>query len=329
MQLGSISGQSRVIDALRRSINTNRVAHAYLFEGISGCGRRSTAIALIQAVFCKQPVDGDACGKCISCIKVEAGNHPDIQFLSPLPDKRDITIEQVRELQQVLSLRPYEAKRKACLIEPAERMNEKSANALLKTLEEPPGDALIILLTTQGDLLLSTIRSRCQHLLFSPLDETTITKLLEKGGLSASEAAFLAPLAEGSLDTASMLDSEGSESRRIEIVEMLASADTGQISTIFDTGELLSVNRDENVSLFTVIVSLLRDMVIIRTTGNRSSIANRIVQDRLTSEAARFSASGIMEALELTLEVRKTIIGNANAKLSMEHFLLAYCRLRA
>lgn len=99
MQLREIKGQHRVIDALTRSLQANRVAHAYLFEGPDGCGRRSTALALIQALFCSRPIEGDSCGVCSSCRKLSAGNHPDLQFLAPLPDKRDISIEQVRELQ--------------------------------------------------------------------------------------------------------------------------------------------------------------------------------------------------------------------------------------
>jgi len=200
MKLADILGQERVVDALRRSIAANRVAHAYLFEGPNGCGRRTTALALVQALFCAAPVAGDACGACPSCRKLAAGHHPDLHLLEPLPDKRDIVIDQVRELQQVLSLRPYEASRKACLIHPAERMTVGAANSLLKTLEEPPGHAVIILLASQSDLLLPTVRSRCQHLRFSPLDDQTVAAVLKAHGMDLELAAKLAPLAEGALN---------------------------------------------------------------------------------------------------------------------------------
>jgi len=163
MKLADILGQERVVDALRRSIAANRVAHAYLFEGPNGCGRRTTALALVQTLFCAVPVAGDACGACPSCRKLAAGHHPDLHLLKPLPDKRDIVIDQVRELQQLLSLRPYEASRKACLIHPAERMTVGAANSLLKTLEEPPAHAVFILATTEPHRIPATILSRCQR----------------------------------------------------------------------------------------------------------------------------------------------------------------------
>lgn len=327
MQLANVKGQERVVDALTRSLKANRVAHAYLFEGPEGCGRRTTALALIQVLFCTQPINGDACGSCTSCRKLATGNHPDLQFLSPLPDKRDISIEQVRELQQVLSLRPYEATRKACLIEPADRMNEKSANALLKTLEEPPGHAIIILLTTQADLLLATIRSRCQHLRFSPLQDQVIEELMRQNGIEPTLAAELAPLAEGSMERALTLESEGDEAKRRELLACLAQANTRQISTIFDTAESLSSGREETLALCTLLISLVRDLLVLRTIG-QAGIANRFLTAELAAEAARFSPENIMTALELVLTTRRAIQGNANPKLAMEHLLLGYDRLR-
>ena len=146
MSFADILGHERIVEVLRRSLRTGKTAHSYLFEGISGCGRKKTALALIQAIFCSVSPD-DACGECPSCRKVASGNHGDIHFIEPLPDKRDISIDQLRAMQRELSLRPYEAPRKACIIEPAERMSVSAANSLLKTLEEPPGSAIIILLT--------------------------------------------------------------------------------------------------------------------------------------------------------------------------------------
>ncbi len=327
MRLQDVKGQQRVIHALQRSVNTGRVAHAYLFDGIEGCGRRTTACALIQVLFCLQPVAGDACGVCSSCRKLIAGNHPDLQFLSPLPDKRDISIEQIRELQQVLSLRPFEARRKACLIEPAERMNEKSANALLKTLEEPPGDAILILLTTQPDLLLSTIRSRCQHLRFSPLDDTVVAELLEQQGIERQKAAELAPLAAGSMQYAAQLDADQDQVLRRELLTGLTHASSRSIGSIFDTAETLAGNRDETLKLFDILTGLIRDLVVLRAAGE-SGVANKSLIKELSAESDRFLQVSLMEALELALTTRRAVQGNANPKLSLECFLLGYDRLR-
>lgn len=327
MQLSAVQGQERVVDALRRSIAAQRVAHAYLFEGVSGCGRRTTALALIQALFCSRPVNGDACGSCSNCRKLQAGTHPDLQLLEPLPDKRDITIEQVRELQQVLALRPYEAGRKACLIEPAERMSVGAANALLKTLEEPPGHAVMILLTNQADLLLSTVRSRCQHLRFAPLDQQVLTTLLVGTGIDPERAADLAAMADGSLDQAQALDAEDAEAARQELLKALQQVSGNRIATVFDTSEQMAGNRDETVTLFSLLIGLLRDMLIIRT-ANATEIANRFLYAQLADEAARFAPERLMEALELALETRRAIQGNVNPKLGLDRYLLRYAGLR-
>lgn len=328
MQLASIRGQDRVREALKRSISADRVAHAYLFEGPSGCGRRTTALALIQALFCSQPVNGDACDVCPSCRKFVSGNHPDLQLLSPLPDKRDISIEQIRELQKVLALRPFEASRKACLIEPAERVNEKAANALLKTLEEPPGAALIILLTNQADLLLPTIRSRCQHLRFNPLDEATVAGLLVQQGMEAEQAARLASLAEGSIEIAGSLDRDGDISQRRELLQMLANISTGAIASIFECAEQLAAgDRNETMVICRLLISLVRDVTMLATAGG-AGVANQFLITELTTEAARFSRLTALQLPELALETAQAIQGNANFKLAFEHFLLTYDGLR-
>lgn len=328
MRLASILGQDRVVEALLRSIKTGRVSHAYLFDGISGCGRHSTAVALIQALFCPTPENGDACGVCNSCRNVDANNHPDIQTVGPLPDKRDISIDQIRELQQILSLRPYQANRKACIIEPAERMSANASNALLKTLEEPPGNAVIILIANQSDLLLSTIRSRCQHIRFSPLDEDSVNAILKAGGTSEDEAKLLASVSEGSLENAFLTDPETARTKRKELADILSSVNRNSIVTIFDSTEKLAVSREEALSVFTILLSILRDMMIIKTTKTEALIYNRFIKEKLATEASRFTLSAIIDALQLAMDVRKSIQGNVNSKLALEHFLLGYCTLR-
>ncbi|CAH2031515.1 DNA polymerase III subunit delta' [Trichlorobacter ammonificans] len=327
MKFSTILGQERVIDALQRSVAAQRVAHAYLFDGPAGCGRRATALALIGRLFCTSPLDDDACGSCPSCRKLAAGNHPDLHLLEPLPDKRDISIDQVRELQQVLSLRPFEASRKACLIDPAERMTAGAANALLKTLEEPPGHAVLILISQQSDLLLSTVRSRCQQVRFSPLDEGTLALLLERQGMTPEQAAGLAPLAQGSLERARELDGEEDSRQRRELLQMLAAADLSRIATIFDAAEEQAGNRDETTARFDLLISLLRDMVLLRSAGP-GDILNRQLCEELAAEAIRFAPARLMELLELALDTRRAVQGNINAKLALERFLLRYAGLR-
>ena len=173
MPFSDIIGQETPVAVLRRSLSAGKVAHAYIFDGIEGCGKKKTAMAFVEAVFCNGT---EGCGHCPACRKVAALQHPDLHVVEP--DGAFIKIDQIRNLQKELSFRPFEVEKKACIIEAAERMNPSSANAFLKTLEEPPGNALLILLTSNIGAILPTILSRCQRLSFSPISEAAIESYL-------------------------------------------------------------------------------------------------------------------------------------------------------
>lgn len=319
MPFADILGHDRIIEVLRRSLRSGKTAHSYLFEGVSGCGRRKTALTLIQALFCKSSTD-DACGVCPSCRKIESGNHPDIHLLSPLPDKRDISIEQLREMQRELSLRPYEAPRKACVIDPAERLNANSANSLLKTLEEPPGNALIILLTENAGMLLSTVRSRCQLIRFAPLSLEHILLLLERSGMPQEAAALVAPMSGGSLQKALELDNESLVARRENVLARVAKLSIDQISTIFDAAEELSGNRDATLELLDMLLSFFRDAVHLG--AGSGEIVNRSVMSAIESIASRRSLPHNLKLLEQIYETRRAVQRNANPKLALDQLFM-------
>jgi DNA polymerase-3 subunit delta' len=314
-----ILGHDRIIEVLRRSLRTGKTAHSYLFEGIPGCGRKKTALALTQALFCAAFQD-DACGVCPSCRKTDGGNHPDIHLIAPLPDKRDISIDQLREMQHILSLRPYEAQRKVCIIDPAERMSIGAANSLLKTLEEPPGNALIILLTENVGMLLSTVRSRCQVIRFAPLSPEHVLVLLERNGMTPEAAALVAPMSGGSLQKALELDNEALCARRETALTRVQSLNIHKIATVFDAAEELSGNRDATLELLDMLLSFFRDAVHLGA-GN-SEIVNRTVRPAIESIAARRSLPRNLELLEQIYETRRAVQRNANPKLALDHLFM-------
>lgn len=315
MPFADIVGHDRIIEVFRRSVRSGKTSHSFIFEGIPGCGRRKTALALIQALFCSSFAD-DACGVCSSCRKIAGGNHGDIHIVVPLPDKRDISVEQLRELQRELSLRPYEAPRKACIMEPAERMSVNAANSLLKTLEEPPGNALIILLTENADMLLPTIRSRCQLIRFSPLSLENIRLLLEKSGVAADAANLLAPLSEGSMQRAGELDNEELTARREILVGHLAKLDLGRISTVFDAAEEFAGNRDETLASLDMLLSFARDTVYLN--AGCPDIVNTAIRPALESFAAHLSLERALQMLGDIMETRRAVQRNANNKLALD-----------
>jgi DNA polymerase-3 subunit delta' len=319
VSFNEIQGHDRIIEVLRRSLRSGKTPHSYLFEGVSGCGRKKTALALIGALFCPALMD-DGCGVCPSCRKTAAGNHPDIHLLSPLPDKRDISVDQLREMQHTLSLRPYEAPRKACIIDPAERMNPSSANSLLKTLEEPPGNALIVLLTENAGMLLPTVRSRCQLIRFAPLSLEHTVSLLEQSGMAPEAAALVAPMAGGSLQKALELDNEALTTRREAVLTRVEQLSMNQIASVFDASEELAGNRDATVELLDMLLSFFRDAVHLGT-GN-SDIVNRSVSSSIEAIASRRSVSRNLEVLERIHETKRAVQRNANPKLALDHLFM-------
>ncbi len=172
--------QGQGVELLQRSLVRRRLGHAYLFTGQDLAELEGLAAALAKTLSCGQPENRsgaaiDCCEHCLSCQKINHDNHPDVHWVRPESKTRVITIDQLRELTQGIYLKPSEARHKVCIIVAADRMNEKAANAFLKTLEEPPGNSVLILLTTEAPRLLETILSRCLRLNFGgdaqrPLD---------------------------------------------------------------------------------------------------------------------------------------------------------------
>ncbi|HTZ17805.1 MAG TPA: DNA polymerase III subunit delta' [Dissulfurispiraceae bacterium] len=177
MSLHSIIGHEKAVRILLGTIKRERVPSSILFSGDSGIGKRLTALNYAKALNCLEPADSDACDQCISCRKIESENHPDVTAM--LPENDEIRIEAIRQATELLSLRPYEGRKKILMVDDADFMNINAANAFLKTLEEPPQDSIIILITSSPDRLPETIRSRCMHVRFHPLSDEAFNRVLD------------------------------------------------------------------------------------------------------------------------------------------------------
>jgi len=311
MPFSGISGHSRNISVLNRILGSGRIAHAYLFSGPSGVGKELVALRFIKAVFCQS---GSACGKCPACRKLESGNHPDLHRLEP--DGQFIKIDQIRALQKELGYRPYEATRKACIIDGAEKFNPSSGNALLKTLEEPPGEAIIMLLTSSPESVLPTIRSRCQQLVFSGVPENDIAALLVSRGVDSETARISASLADGSVGKALALCNEGSNQDRIEIITRACGLSLKEMAPLFAFGELFDKDREKALHSLDLLLGFWRDMLHIRS-GFPDPV-NRDLREILSRESGRRSSGTIMEGIESILRTRQTIQRNANVRLAMD-----------
>lgn len=204
-----IQGQEGAVNYLRQSIRKEKVVSGYLFQGASGVGKTLVASIFARALNCRV-APGEGCGSCLDCRKIENGSHPDVHFLAPRSKSRLIVIEQIEELQRMVYLRSYSDNWKVFIIEDADRLNVSAQNAFLKTLEEPPEKTVLILLTSQPGYLLSTIRSRCQNVIFGswPL-EMMKSFLMEKAGISEAESHVLHSISGGCPGRALQLSREG------------------------------------------------------------------------------------------------------------------------
>ncbi|WP_297055954.1 DNA polymerase III subunit delta' [Thermosulfurimonas sp.] len=205
--LSELLGQEPAVRLFRRALKTGRLAQAYLLVGPEGTGKESSIWAFLREIFCTR---GEGCGECRPCRKLDQEIHPDVLCLRPQTGKSSISIAQVREAEEFLRFRPLEAPLRAVVIPEAERLSPEAANALLKSLEEPPAYAHFFLTAISAENLLPTIVSRTQVVRFRPLPPDLIRRILEdRLGFEPEQAHSLALLAEGSPGRALSLSEKG------------------------------------------------------------------------------------------------------------------------
>lgn len=223
-RFADVLGHERAKAQLRTAIARGRLAHAVLFAGLDGTGKRGLAMALAGWLTCDLIAAGggspdgeaDACGQCAGCRQLAVGSHPDVRIISPPPGKKDIKIDTVRELRNFIQLMPLTAQRKVAIISEAHALNLNAQNALLKTLEEPPARSLLILVTHAPGTLLPTVRSRCQRIQCAPLPGDVVVAILRAGGVAEADARLAAAYAEGSPGRAlQMLGTLGAQRQRL------------------------------------------------------------------------------------------------------------------
>ena len=242
----NILGQQKAVLSLQAQLRTNRIAQAYLFAGPEGVGRKKTAIEVAKALNCRNKEQIEPCDECPSCRKIDKNIHPDVHLidfawqaglLEEKPEQQtQIKIDVIREIQREISLKRFEGNYKVFIIDQAEKMSQSAMNCLLKTLEEPPENSLLILVTTSQDMLTQTIISRCQIIKFNRLMDSVVHKILtEKFNLSTN-LDRITKFANGSVAKASSEDF-------IEKTEFVNELWSGLKSKEDDTINLLELSK--------------------------------------------------------------------------------------
>ena len=310
--LNNIQGQDNAIRYLVNSLKTERISDSYLFSGPRGVGRILTAKAFIMNLICSKGSSGVACGVCSSCKRIDNLEHPDLLHIKPEKNKV-IKIDQIRQAKDKLYLKPFEANISVCLIEDAHMMTVKASNALLKVLEEPPGESMIILVSDKKENLLPTVISRCTEVRFRSLSISKTQSIVERiAKVSSREALFLAYFSQGSPGVSlEMIEEEVLEKREIAIGVLDEILSVKRLSCASWTSE----KKDDLIETADMLVMILRDIVMFREGSSDKMLDPDIRFSKIYSFFEKYSVNHIYNVVEKLISLKSGLMGSVNPKL--------------
>ena len=336
-----LTGNERVKAALKRIMVADRLPGAMLFVGEEGIGKKRFALEVARALNCRTPKDREACGVCSSCTRIVKLNypqredadewtqiiwtdHPDVGLV--VAPKRVLRVEQMRQIEKEANFRPFEGKARIFLIDEADKLNDASANALLKVLEEPPRTSYLILITARPAMLLPTILSRCQMIRFSPLTPAEIETHLTKNKLADSKTARLrARAASGSIGRALSGDLVTFTSQRKAMLKVLntlvLSQDRAQLLRAAE--QLNEVQyKDEFEERLDVLETLIRDAWMLSLGVNSEQLVNEDLLTELREISEKMDSSRAADWILQIEDLREQLIVNVNRKITTDALFL-------
>jgi len=337
-----IVGHESTIGHLKTAIASGHVSHAYLLVGDKGMGKRTLAEAYAEALQCETlreeldagslpPAAIDSCGECRSCRQAETGNQPDI-IVWNYQKESSISVDDVRDLVSDIQIKPYASRYKIYILPDTQKMTKEAQNALLKTLEEPPEYAVLLLLTISQDAMLETIRSRCIVLPLRPVKPDMVKQyLMEKHGVPDYQAEIGAAFAQGNIGkAAALVTSEDFYDRLRETVRILENVRAWKVSDIISMIRSMDDDREKNkdkaresvndmLDLFTI---WYRDVLYFKATSDPDGIIFREQIVKIREAASRSSYDGIQTILDAVKTAKVRLRANVNFDLTMELLLL-------
>ena len=336
-----LTGNSRVKAVLKRMLVTGRLPGALLFTGEEGIGKRLFALEVARALNCRSPKDQEACGVCPPCVRIFRLNypqredaeewtqiiwtdHPDVGLV--VAPKRVLRVEQMRQIEKEANFRPFEGKARVFLIDDADKLNDASANALLKVLEEPPKTSHLILITARPAMLLPTILSRCQMIRFSPLAPDEIESHLVKNKLvDAKTARLRARAAGGSMGRALSGDLVTFTSQRKAMLKVLnALAISEDRSQLLRSAEQLNEAqyKEEFEERLDVLETLIRDAWMLSLGVESRQLVNEDLLEELTEISRKIDPGRAADWILQIEDVREQLIVNVNRKITTDALFL-------
>jgi DNA polymerase-3 subunit delta' len=336
VRLSDLIGQDAARTALLRAIGRGHLAHAYLFEGPPGVGKRSAALGLAMALDCAA-APGTGCGVCDVCRRIEAGLHPDVPSFGPSGAGGQIVVEDAKTILALARTRPHEAPARVIVVDDADAMNPSAANCLLKTLEEPLQGNHLILCSSAPDRLLPTIRSRTQRIRFRSLDPAALLALGRARGVPAARAELAAALADGSaarmLEVASAGD-DGDGGPAEALRDLRRAIATPGAAGVFDLAAALASQKDKDKDgdktpkdgvprLVGLLAGLYRDALAVAAGAPELAVLNA------GPEAQTLAAMGVDRlgrALAAIVDTQLALTANVNPTLAIERLAFALKR---
>ncbi len=340
-----ITGQEHPVGILTTLFQNRVVPHALLFTGVEGVGKQTCAMKFSMLCNClqyNQTAGNDSakradygrinpCGKCRPCLKIESGNHPDIITLKPAG--ASLKIEQIRSLGGMIALKPYEATTRMVIISDAHRMTPGAANALLKSLEEPPARTVFILTANHISGLIPTVVSRCRHIRFNPIPLKNITEMLSaKLVLDPESSRIIASLAAGSFTKALEMGSNKKVNWLKQRMWLIDAAIQGCLAgedptaaaepyeLIFARAEKLSRDKDLLSDSLEIIKTWLRDVAVYKYSPDK--VINIDMLKSIKAAAEKITVKSIISKVKSIHEAQKHIQTNANLRMTMEILML-------
>ena len=328
--------QERPIRILTTLLKNRTLPHAFLFSGTEGVGKHAAAIALAMSCNCqgefsvvKAADDGSmqgainpsiaACSSCKSCRKILAGNHPDIIEIKP--SGPFIKIDQIRDLLQTLSMKPYEANTRVVIVSEAQCMNAAASNALLKILEEPPNRSILVLIARGKSDLLPTIASRCQPVRFNRISKENITAwIVQEHGLKLQAAQIISAMANGSLSKAQTMIKENWLHHRKWVLAEMQMLSLQPIARLFALAEKLSHEKETLADRLEIIKIWFRDLIINHYDAQK--VINQDVADQIRIASRQANMEMLLSKVDAVQNAQNRLTLNTNLRLSMERLLI-------